>query len=652
MATWVRGLVGTLALLALAQFSGLTEGLNRLITDAHWRAVAAGRSAPFPPDIVVVAIDDRTVDKIGRLRYWSRQRYAELLKPLRLAKVVGFDVLFTEPDAMDREGDTVLARAMREHGRVVVPWSEWSGTRTVSSKSLKAVEALLARLPRGGSAAGQLLDVRAVVNPSVVQPPLPGLVSASDAMGYADVSADPDGVYRTPVLVKATQDGQALMPHFSLAIACVARDVTPADALREAPDRLRLGDRTLPLFGGRLPLVPIARQGGNLRAEAGDRKPLGQPVPTVSFLDALQAPPEQFRDKVVLVGETATGTTDLRPNPLDPSLRGVELNAEILANLLHETPPRPLSPALQWLLILAAVLVPLWICSTLPPRAAVVGAVGVLLAVIAAMEGGFWGARVVPSWSPAYIGWLGATALTLLPRVVQEEAIKRQLRQSFSTYAPPELVEEIVRDPAKANQEGTRQRVAVLFSDIRNFTTYSEQNEPELVVRQMNEYLTEMTDAVLEQRGILDKFIGDAVMALFGPFLEEDVNVSARATAAAMQMLERLDRLNRHWEEEGLPQFRIGIGIHVGEAIVGNIGTAKRMQYTALGDTVNLASRLQSATKDLKAEIVVSSPVREEAGPPLHGLAGFTPRGTITVKGREQPVEVYEVSRAQLREEG
>jgi adenylate cyclase len=151
---------------------------------------------------------------------------------------------------------------------------------------------------------------------------------------------------------------------------------------------------------------------------------------------------------------------------------------------------------------------------------------------------------------------------------------------------------------------------------------------------------------VLNQRGVLDKFIGDAVMALYGPFLDGDVNVSARATASALEMLDRLERLNRRWEEEGLPQFRIGIGIHVGEAIVGNIGTVKRMQFTALGDAVNLASRLQSATKDLKTELVVSRPVREEAGPLLEGLAGFTDRGTISVKGREQPVEVYEARRS------
>jgi adenylate cyclase len=275
------------------------------------------------------------------------------------------------------------------------------------------------------------------------------------------------------------------------------------------------------------------------------------------------------------------------------------------------------------------------------------GAVAVLLGAVLVMEGGFWVMRLIPSWSGVLIAAGSSTLLMGLQRLQQEEELKRQLRQNFSLYVPPKLVEMLVQNPDKAQEQGTRQRVAILFSDVRNFTTYSEQHEPEIVVRQMREYLDDMTVSVDNADGILDKYIGDAVMALYGPFLPEGDNVSARAVLSGLDMLDRLEAINAGWREEGLSEFRIGIGIHTGPAIVGNIGTPRRTQFTALGDTVNLAARLESSTKELKASILVSEPVKDEAEAVLGKVAEFIDRGSITVKGREQAVRVYEVRRRQ-----
>jgi adenylate cyclase len=149
----------------------------------------------------------------------------------------------------------------------------------------------------------------------------------------------------------------------------------------------------------------------------------------------------------------------------------------------------------------------------------------------------------------------------------------------------------------------------------------------------------------------LDKFIGDAVMALFGPFLPDDANPSALAILTALDMLECLERLNERWQAEGLPTFRIGIGIHVGEAIVGNIGTPQRVQYTALGDAVNLASRLETMTKDFKVPLLVSDEVRQEAMAALDESVAFDDLGTVNVRGREQPVRVFAVRRLETHQE-
>lgn len=633
MPAWAKGLLGTLILLALVRFTALGDSLNRAITDAHWRA-RAGSAPPFPPDIVVVGIDDRSVQKLGRLKYWSRARYAELLDRLSQARAVGLDLLFTEPDPYDPQGDQRLADAMKRHGRVVAPLYTWKETRPVSPETQAQEKLLLSRLSPS-PAAGSL----PFVYPSVLEPPIESVYRASAMPGYADVSSDPDGVYRRALLFRATEGG-LVMPHLTTALAAVATGSDLRQLTSRLPDEVVFGPHRVPLEEGTLLLRPLARRGG------GFLKGLGQPVPTVSFAAALRSKPEDWKDRIVLVGETATGTTDIRPNPLDAGLRGVELNAEILANLLHLPPVRPLPPAVDLGFILVAVALPLWLYSSFSAARATLLAVVFGLALVGLMEGGFWGLDLVPSWSPVLAALLGSTLLMGLQRLGQEEEQKRQIRDSFSLYVAPELVEEIVADPARARQEGTRQRVAVLFSDIRSFTSYSEQNPPELVVRQMGEYLNEMTAAVLKAGGVLDKFIGDAVMALYGPFHSGDINASARAVISGLDMLDRLDALNARWEAQGLPLFRIGIGIHVGEAIVGNIVTEHRQQFTALGDTVNLASRLQSATKDLHAVLIVSEDVKLEAETVLAKHVRFRDRGMLSVRNREQPVRVFEVTRA------
>ena len=645
MASWWKALAGALALLFLAQVLGLTDRFDRWMTDAHWQWKAARTSgAPFPPDIVVVGIDDRSVAKLGRLRYWSRAQYGQLIDRLRLAKAVGVDVLFTEPDRLDPAGDRALARSVGTHGRVVLPLYGWREARPTNTETQQETRALLRRLPRAGrgSDPGALVPVYA----PTLQPPIPSLREAAGALGYADVNSDPDGVYRRLLLVKRTDDG-ALLPHFTVAIAAIAQGVPPAEALAGVPERIRLGaGRAVPLADdGSLWLQPIARRGG------GYGRGVGRPVPSIPFVDALAMEPEAFRGKIVLVGDTATGTADTRPTPLDNGLRGVELNAEILANLLHLPVVRPLALPAQLLLVALALGVPLWLYNTRPPKTATAGAFVLLLALLGAMEAGFWLLNQIPSWAPVLIGLLGTTLLGGQQRLAQEEAVKRRLRERFSQYVAPQLVDKIVQDPLLISDKARRQHVAVLFSDIRNFTTYSEQHPPETVVRQMEAYLSDMTESVDAARGVLDKFIGDAVMAVFGPFHETEGNESAKSIACALDMLDRLHALNAVWAGEGLPPFKIGIGIHAGDVFFGEIGTERRMQLTALGDTVNLAARLQTATKELHATVIVSEAVKQEAEPVVGSRVVFEDRGQLSVRGRAEAVHVFEVRRSSAQAE-
>ncbi|MGV3719942.1 MAG: CHASE2 domain-containing protein, partial [Actinomycetota bacterium] len=583
MRPWIRGLVGTLALLSVVTLSGVGDGLERWLTDQHWRWRATVKRQAFPPQVVVVAIDDRTVKAFGRLKYWSRERYAQLLGKLDRADAVGFDILFDEADR-EPAGDLAFAAAMRKHGRVALPFRRWTETRTFSAEDEKANTALLNRFP---AIDRPELGVLPLTYAQSLQPPLPILVDAAAALGSVDVTADVDGVHRAPEILRRTPDGR-ILPQFALAVAAVAERSPLPEVMAPAPEMVRIGGQGVALADGFLLLQPIAKRGGGLLPGPGVH------VPTHSFVDVLtgKVPAEELAGKVVLVGETATGTPDIRPSALDPGLRGVELNAEILGNLLLGAPASNWHPLAFWTLIGIALGGPLWLYSAFPARRAVwltVAAAGICLV---AMEAGFWFALMLPPWSPVLFGFLGSTVAMALPLLAEEEARRRKTRERFAMYVAPEVVEDIVDNPDQEIQAAERRRVSILFSDIRGFTTFAEAHPPEQVSRQMSEYHSEMVEAVFSARGVLDKFIGDAVMALFGPYLESDENLSAKAVVSALEMMRRLEILNERWDREGLPRFRIGIGIHSGDAIVGNFVTPKRTQFTAFGDAVNLAARL------------------------------------------------------------
>ncbi len=636
MPLWVRGLTITLLTLFLANLAGISDGLNRWLTDQHWRWRATMAPGRFPSRVLLIAIDDASILNYGqRLGNWRRERMARLIRKLKQADAVGLDIVYSERDDRYPEDDAAMAAAMKENGRVVLAYNQWKDPRPLNQTGIRQIEQLKQHLPPvppavadGGLA--PLID-------AMLQPPIAAFMDAAAALGSVSVDSDGDGVHRAVRMVRSTTDGRALVS-FALAVAATAEGEVAADVLGGLPGQIKLGGRAIPLQGAAMLLQPIGRSG------SGTRHGQGMPVPTMSFRQALEnEPAETFRGKIILVGETATGTTDIRPTPLDPGLRGVELNMEVLSNLLSATPAQPLGLPAQWGLVLIALAAPLLLYSRLGPARATQSAVVVLVTLVAALEVLFWMGRVVPLWAPILLPFFGGTLSMGLMRLQREETQKRRLRESFSRYAPPALVEQLVHDPERARQEGTRQRVAVLFSDIRSFTSYSEQNPPEVVVRQMREYLDEMTASVDRFRGVLDKFIGDAVMALFGPFIEGQVNTSSLAVASALDMLQRLETLNERWATEGLPTFRIGIGIHVGEAIVGNIGTARREQFTALGDTVNLSARLQTATKDLQCVLLVSEDTKNEAEPLVRNMAEFIDRGTLSIRGREQAVRVFEV---------
>lgn len=345
-----------------------------------------------------------------------------------------------------------------------------------------------------------------------------------------------------------------------------------------------------------------------------------------------------FAGKPVMIGSvTLFEDRQLQPVELfaaEPSNRrvpGVLVHAQVLRSILGDTLIQPLPAWLPSTLALLAALLWLWPLKPLQAIAAAgVLAAGVLGGVTALQRLGYF----LP-----VTGLLATAGVALIGRSLADQAAnaleRLRLRRAFGAYVSPQIMEEIVGGRLSGSLGGDRRELCVLFADIRSFTTRSETLSPEAVIALLNRYFEEVTGAIHQHDGTVDKFIGDGIMAFFGA-PKALVNPSAAAVAAAQDMLDRLARLNAVLQQEGQEPIRIGIGLHTGEAVVGHVGSMARHEYTAIGDTVNLASRIEGLTKEVGYPLVCSEFVIQS----LDSSAGFVNLGAKPVKGHT-PVVVY-----------
>jgi adenylate cyclase len=288
------------------------------------------------------------------------------------------------------------------------------------------------------------------------------------------------------------------------------------------------------------------------------------------------------------------------------------------------------------------LLLPL-ILAVLLPAVRPLPSLWITLALLAALLGtthywfrqGLWTPVVYPA-----LALLGTFVTITIYRILTEERQRQYTRRAFQQYVSPEVVERIMQNPQALQFGGELRNLTVLFSDIRDFTTFTEKNDPQLVVQMLREYLTEMTRIVIEEGGTLDKYIGDAVMAEFGaPIAYPDH--ALRGCRAALRMAAEVDRLTTKWVAEGREPFRIGLGVNTGNMVVGNLGSEQLFDYTVIGDEVNLGARLESLNKDYQTtkHIIISDGTVEAAGDTIE----VRELGEVKVKGKTRPVVVYEL---------
>jgi len=659
----VRKLLVGLALGAaaalVAGFLGLLVPLVETVElkTYDWRMRFTADPSSARRDIVLVAIDQTSIRSLepyfGRWP-WPRLVHASLVDYLARgpAKVIVYDIIFSERDRKTfqvgeesytgEESDKAFAESVKRAGNVVTVADVAADTNGPPPTE-------------GPATLGPPYDPGAAFEErSSVSPPFDELARASRAVGHNLLVYDDDGPLRR-VAPFVTVRGRHL-PSLPIAATVLALGVPP-ESVKVAGDALVLGARAMPLLSPTL-LASFYHERGVARralvAYPGGVFDVRRQVATFkeySFNDlflseeqirAGQKPavdPAVFKDAIVVVGTTAPGLSDLFTVPFQGRMPGIQVHASVIDSILSS---RSLVPAASWVnlavLVAAAMLTALALTWLGVWRGLAVAALlfGGLAAGSVGMFGrGTWLRLVEPSVAIALAAFSGVAYHYLV-----EDREKRKVKRLFARYVSKDVCEQLMADPSRAKLGGSRRTMTVLFSDIRGFTTFSEKGQPEEIVAQLNEYFTRMVAVVFEHRGTLDKFVGDAVMALFGAPLDDDEHAE-HAVEAALAMQEELAQLNQAWAAAGRPTLDIGIGVNTGEMVAGNIGSDSIMSYTVIGDAVNLASRLESLNKEYATHLIVSDATRSV----LKGRYDIRALGEVVVKGKTRPVAIYEVKR-------
>lgn len=364
--------------------------------------------------------------------------------------------------------------------------------------------------------------------------------------------------------------------------------------------------------------------------------------PHYSIADILgdRIPASALKDKIVLVGATATGIYDMRVTPFSSVYPGIEIHANIIDNILREHfLMRP-----DWTVVVDILLIlvlGLLLGFILPKLKAVWGALTTVLFFFGFfmlnrylfVDKGVW-INIVYPFLALLLVYIGVTIF----RYMTEEREKKKIKGAFHYYLTASVINEMLKNPEKLKLGGEKKDLTVLFSDIRGFTTISEGLSPEMLVKLLNEYLTVMTDIVFKYDGLLDKYMGDAIMAVYGAPLDQEDHAE-RACYTALDMMDGLKVLQEKWEAEGTPKFNIGIGINSGPMVVGNMGSQRRFDYTVMGDSVNLGSRLEGANKQYSTNIIIS----ELTYGKVKDKFLCRELDSVRVKGKDLPVKIYEL---------
>ena len=568
--------------------------LENLESGARDTLIRLRGTRPTSGDIVIVAIDDPSFQWTQYEWPWPRAYLAQIVNAINQggAKVVGVDIFLTE-SGRDTGGDQALAQALSQ-----------------SASSVSDLE--IFRNPQQGTTSLSL--------------PIGPYRSVLKAMGITTIIQDRDAVTRSI----QTYDSYGDQYYYNWAFQVAAQYLKADPPSDQTPSGLTFNHQQVPLRNGLL-LVNYSGPAGTYPTYSAYQVALG---------DILKENPNAFKDKIVLIGATTITLHDVYATPFSAQqpTAGVEVVANAINTILNgsylrETPP--------WVALLVIIFMAgaAGLISRIqrPSLTLILMAIGMML--YAAVTYVIFAARglYIPIAAPQLMLFLGVV-LPAIEQAVSQELEKRRVRNLFSRFISPEMVDQLI-ETQDINSLNKRANLSILFSDIRGFTSLSEKLSPEEVVSVLNPYLEAMTKIIDQYGGTVDKYEGDAILAFFGePVVHEDH--ALRAVRTAVEMRAALAELDRQWERDGRPyHIEIGIGINSGEVFVGLLGSAQRINYTIIGDNVNLASRLQDLTKTYQWPILVSESTYEQIKDEFEAQLV----DLVIVKGRTEAVKVYKV---------
>lgn len=585
------GLLATFLSFFLTRFGFFGNIENKSV---DWRFAQRGPIKAEAP-VVIVAIDDASFTNMPERWVWPRNFYATAIENLKKwgAKVVAFDVVYSEPTARNPKEDAQFGEAMKKVKNVIL------GIALITDEQY-------------GSLTRKVFPID---------------VLAKNAAGFGLVhhAFDSDSNIRKSFLMKLDEDTGD--KYLSLAVTAYAnyKGIKVSDINRvEGTSNITLGKEVFPnqLF--------INYVGGPATFKT---------VPFYQVYFGEERIKDLFRDKIVLIGSTADILHDVFSTPFSHAgyqMPGVEIHANVINTLYAKNQIKKMTGINTFFLVIGiGILTSFMLFAIKAWQGVIVASAEVIIYLILSVVL-FSRYNYLLNVTDAVFTIILCYLSMSTYKVAVEEGEKRKIRSVFSRYVSQGLVNELLKSE-DIKLGGEKKEVSILFSDIRGFTAMSEKMSPEQVVAILNEYLEAMTDIVFKNHGTLDKFIGDAVMATFGtPVYMKDH--AMRAVMTAFMMQKRLAELNEKWTKEGKKTLKIGIGINSGEVVAGNMGSLKRMEYTVIGDAVNLASRLESLNKDLSTEIILSESTYNH----VKEFVKAKEYKGIKVKGKEEYLTVYE----------
>jgi adenylate cyclase len=598
--------------------------------------------------VTIVDIDEASLAKLGQFP-WPRTRIADLITNLTKlgAVVIGFDVVFSEPDRLNPDvaadtfrdldeetrsrlralpsNDQILADAMRR-SRVVLGESGLPQVQSEFDKSLPLTGlAMLGEEPQQF-----MLDWPGLLRN------VPVLEAAAAGRGLFTIKPERDGIVRRVPMMMQAQG--ATMPSLSFEMLRVA---TGTDTILIRTDQA--GIKSFAVKG--IP-VPTDRN-GQLWVHFARSDPSIY-VPAVDVLEG-RVPPEKVKGQLVLIGTSAVGLNDNKTTPVSPAMPGVEIHAQVIESALTRV---VLSQPNYGIVVefCAAILFGILVIAFAPLFGPItLVAVGALFATL--LIGTSWyfytQQRLLIDFTYPLLSTTSIYLTLIFTSFVREQRQRKQIRTAFAQYMSPALVEQLAQSPEKLVLGGEEREMTIMFSDVRGFTSISEsyKNDPQGLTALMNRFLTPLTNAILERKGYIDKYMGDAIMAFWNAPLD-DREHQLNACEAAVDMLERIDVLNKQREFEAkegghvyIP-LNVGVGLNTGTCVVGNMGSDLRFDYSVLGDSVNLASRLEGQSKEYGFPIIVGSRTALAAREKFAILE----LDFIMVKGKKEPEVIYAIA--------